>query len=74
MKERKSVADTPAPVNFGALLKDVPPGAWVAISPDKTKVLAYAADMRDAIAKAREKYSERPIVFRVPQKHAALVL
>jgi hypothetical protein len=40
--------------DFGELLKDVPPGAWVAISRDEQRVVAYAAEMRDALSKAKE--------------------
>jgi len=33
--------------DFATLLKNIPPGAWVAISDDEQRVVAYAADMRD---------------------------
>jgi hypothetical protein len=36
----------PPVADFGELLKDVPPGAWVAISQDEQRVVTYAAEMR----------------------------
>jgi hypothetical protein len=65
----------PAPaVDFGELLKDVPPGAWVALSNDETHVVAYAADMRDAIKAANEAGEQEPIFLRVPLSASALFL
>jgi hypothetical protein len=60
--------------DFGELLKDVPPGAWVAISQDEQRVVAYAAEMRDALLKAKELGEEHPIIFRVPQSAVSFVL
>ena len=60
--------------DFGELLKDVPAGAWVAISQDEQRVVAYAAEMRDALSRAKELGEELPIVFRVPQASTAFVL
>lgn len=64
-----------APVaDFGELLKDVPPGAWVAISHGGERVVAYAPEMRDALSKAKELGEECPIIRRVPETPAAFVL
>ena len=60
--------------NFGDLLSGIPPGAWVAISHDETRVVAYAAEMRDAIEKAHHAGEPNPIITRVPQTSAAFVL
>jgi hypothetical protein len=60
--------------NFGELLGGITPGAWVAISHDETRVVAYAAEMRDAIQKAHEAGEANPIITRVPQTSAAFVL
>jgi len=64
----------PAIRNFTELLADVPPGAWVAISHDEQKVVAYAAEMRDAIQMAHDAGEASPIITRVPQNSAAFVL
>jgi hypothetical protein len=60
--------------NFGELLKDVPPGDWVAPSNDQTHVVAYAAEIRDAIKAANEAGEQEPIVLRAPLCPSALFL
>ena len=68
-------AMAPAPgVDFGEILKDVPPGAWVALSSDQKLVVAFAADMRDAIKAASQAGEQEPIVLRVPLSTSALFL
>ncbi|HTS63085.1 MAG TPA: hypothetical protein VMH28_13740 [Candidatus Acidoferrales bacterium] len=59
--------------DFGKLLEGIPRGAWVAISQDESRVLAYSAEMKDAVLKARELGEENPIIVRVPQSPAAFV-
>jgi len=49
------------------LLADVPKGAWVALSKAEDRVVAYAAELQDAIQKAKEAGESDPIVIRVPQ-------
>ncbi len=49
------------------LLADVPKGAWVALSKGEDKVVAYAAELQDAIQKAQEAGENNPIVIRVPE-------
>jgi hypothetical protein len=59
--------------DFGKLLKGVPLGAWVAISHDEDRVLAYAAELKDAIRKAQELGEENPVIVRVPQSPGAFL-
>ncbi len=49
------------------LLADVPKGAWVALSKAEDRVVAYAAELQDAIQKAKEAGENDPIVIRVPE-------
>ena len=65
---------SPAIRDFGKLLAGVPPGAWVAISQDESRVVAYAAEMRDVIEKAHEAGEQNPILMRVPQTTAMFVV
>src|SRR5712692_2218411 len=51
--------------DFGQLLAGVPAGAWVAISHDKQRVVAYAAEMGEAISKAKELGEEDRILVRI---------
>ena len=61
-------------LDLNSLLKDVPPGAWVALSADGSRVIAYAAEMRDVINMAHEAGERDPIITRVPQVNFALIL
>jgi hypothetical protein len=61
----------PAVRDFGKLFEGVPRGAWVAIAHDGSRVVAYAAEMKEAIRKAQELGEESPIIARVPQSPAA---
>jgi hypothetical protein len=67
------MAPVPA-LNFAALLKNIPPGAWVALSSDKSRVVAYGADMRKVLEDARSAGNEDPIITRIPECPLALVL
>jgi hypothetical protein len=59
--------------DFGKLLEGVPVGAWVAISHDEDRVLAYAAELKDAIRKAHELGEKDPVIVRVPQSPGAFL-
>ena len=56
------------------LLSSVPAGAWVAISSDESHVVAYAEEMRDAVAKAKAAGEEHPVIARAPRSKMALIL
>jgi Family of unknown function (DUF5678) len=49
------------------LVKDIPPGAWVAISGDRHHVLAYGPDAQDVLTQARSEGEEVPLIVRVPE-------
>lgn len=49
------------------LLKDIPPGSWVALSPDNRLMLAWGADMRGVLLEARRAGESDPIMLRVPR-------
>ncbi len=56
------------------LLADIPKGAWVALSHDEERVLAYGAELQEVLQKAREAGENDPFVIRVPQADAAALL
>ena len=64
----------PTFLDMPELLKDIPIGAWVAISADAQTVLAYSADLDEALSKARDKGENDPIVVKVPEFDASLLL
>lgn len=60
--------------DLSALLAQVPSGAWVAISQDGSRVVAFGPEMRDVIEQARQSGEDDPIITRVPQSNMALIL
>ena len=59
-------------INLSDILKDVPPGAWVAI--EQYRVVAYGADMQQVLAEARKKGARKPLIVKVPDRPEALFL
>jgi hypothetical protein len=56
------------------LLVGVPRGAWVALSNNEERVVAYAAELQEAIEKAKEVGETDPVVIRVPEAEACTLL
>ena len=59
-------------IDFTALLKDVPRGAWVAISSNRDQLLAYGAELRDVLEKARSQGEENPVIYKVPEQPSSM--
>lgn len=49
------------------LMEGLPPGAWVAISTEQRRVLAYGPDALTVFAKAKQQGEKIPFVGRVPE-------
>lgn len=60
--------------DISKILADVPKGAWVALSKDEERIVAYAAELHEAIAKAKATGESDPVVIRVPEDGATLLL
>jgi hypothetical protein len=56
------------------LLVDVPKGAWVALSKNEDRVIAYAAELQEAIQKAHELGENDPVIIRVPEVDGTTLL
>lgn len=56
------------------LLADVPKGAWVALSKDQERVIAYAAELEEVLRKAKEAGESDPIITRVPEVETATLI
>ncbi|MGB7844253.1 MAG: DUF5678 domain-containing protein [Candidatus Acidiferrum sp.] len=56
------------------LLAGVPRGAWVALSKDEERVVAYGAELQEALEKAKEAGESDPVVIRVPESEASTLL
>jgi hypothetical protein len=64
---QREVTTVLAAKDISRLLVDVPKGAWVALSKDEERVVAYAAELQEAIQKAKEAGENDPVVIRVPE-------
>jgi hypothetical protein len=51
--------------NLADLLKDIPAGAWVAISEQQHKAIAYGADARTVLMEARVQGERLPLMLRM---------
>ena len=60
--------------DISKLLAGVPKGAWVALSKDEERVIAYAAELQEALQKAKEAGENDPIVTRVPESDGKALL
>jgi hypothetical protein len=56
------------------LLVDVPKGAWVALSKDEERVIAYAAELQEVIQKAKDAGENDPVVMRVPEAEGSTLI
>lgn len=48
------------------LLREIPAGAWVALSSDNRLILASGSDMRTVLMEAHQAGERDPILLRVP--------
>ncbi len=60
--------------DISKLLSGVPKGAWVALSDDEDRVVAYAADLAEVVKRANELGESDPLVVRVPENPSSLVV
>jgi hypothetical protein len=60
--------------DISKLLSGVPKGAWVALSGDEERVLAYAADLAEVVKRANELGESDPVIVRVPENPSSLVV
>ncbi len=60
--------------NVSKLLSDVPKGAWVALSKNEDKVIAYAAELQEVLRRAKELGENDPVVLRVPEANGSALL
>jgi hypothetical protein len=54
------------PRDLSVVLKDAPPGAWVALSKDKSQVVGTGVTMRAAAYQAQLKGENEPLLIRTP--------
>ncbi len=52
--------------DFTQILRDAPLGDWIALSHNEDRIVATAVRIEDAIASAKEKGEEHPVMMKVP--------
>lgn len=57
--------------DISKILADIPQGAWVALSNDEERVLAFGAELHEVVAKAKAAGENDPVVTRVPETDSA---
>jgi hypothetical protein len=55
------------------ILRDAPPGDWVALSQDHCRIVSTAETMEEAVRLAQDAGEANPIVFKVPPVSALIV-
>ena len=63
-----------ATIDYSALVKGLPAGAWVAISERTNRVIAYAAEIQTVVDRAHESGESDPLIVRVPDQAVTLFL
>jgi len=61
--KRESVAH---PRDLSIILRKAPPGAWVALSHDKSRIVGTGDSIRAAAYQAQLKGEERPVLIKMP--------
>jgi hypothetical protein len=56
------------------LLKGIPAGAWVAISEQQHKAIAFGVDAQAVLNEAQQKGEKLPLMVRVPDRDTAMFL
>ena len=60
-------------MDLSQIMKDVPRGAWVAISSDNERLITFGSDVRTVIAESKKQGENEPLITRVPESTSALM-
>lgn len=60
--------------DISKLLLGIPKGAWVALSSDQQRVVAYASELQEALQKAKSEGEDDPVMVRVPEDESILLV
>ena len=61
------------PRDLSLVLKDAPPGEWVALSLDETRIVGHGKTIDEAVKDAKEAGEERHILIRIPLPNIGIV-
>jgi hypothetical protein len=74
MSENKpTIREFKAPRDLSGVLKDAPPGAWVALSVDKTRIVGTGDSIKAATLQAHLSGEKGPVLIRMPLEGEGLV-
>ena len=73
MAEQKAAIREIVPRDLSSILKDAPPGAWIALSRDKTRVVGSGNSIKAASLQAQLKGENDPVLIRTPLENEGLV-
>jgi hypothetical protein len=63
---KQSNREAPGVRDLSGLLKDSPPGAWVALSHDEKRIVGTATSMKAAAFQAQLNGEDNPLLVRMP--------
>jgi hypothetical protein len=66
VSDKKPVQRESLPRDLSGILKDAPPGAWVALSRDETRLLGTGNTMMAASLQAQLKGERYPVLIKMP--------
>jgi hypothetical protein len=58
--------ESASPRDLSGILRDAPPGAWVALSRDETRILGTGNSMRAAALQAQLHGEHNPVLIKMP--------
>lgn len=73
MSEKKPPTRESAPRDLSPILRDAPPGAWVALSHDKTQIVATGDSILATADLARSRGEYDPVLFKMPSADEGVV-
>lgn len=66
MSKKKPMTTETAARDLSSVLRDAPPGAWVALSSDKSRIVATGDSITTVSLQARQKGEATPVLIRMP--------
>lgn len=60
------------PRDLSVVLKDAPPGEWIALSADESSIMGYGRTIEDAVKAAREAGEHKPVLIKMPLPNVGL--
>ena len=72
LEKKPSTRESIAPRDLSGILKNAPPGSWVALSHDKSRIVATGKSMQAATVLAQFHGEGDPVLVRMPMEDEGL--